>query len=476
VAKLRLANGKTEMHPGWAVMRESIMAKLEDEAHSSKLTMVVAATQLTELRKEQVRQAEQDAAEMRHALAKAKQNAEQALTSAKPRHEEQEQLFHDPVASARRVAVETSEVAAVERATVLAASVHTMRSAALQRLTSLEQCEAALRESAIHMARKGNDAKEEDDSRGKQEQNQEIPVGLQELHEGSERCLALSAEVRVIRASATLTCGGALHAQSALIDCLEELRRLRLQHTVLERMGQSSIGVVSQKSADDMAQAWMQKSLRPHQEQERKQIGVGENLSRDAQGTGSVSSRSHCTSKLLARWVELLGRCIGAQLSTLVAPALQPDVEDEPKRSAFVLAENCSQAAEARLAQCRDEALRLGCRARAALGTMSSIKLASGMDLGIATPTSMPKDNADATSNGDPLVSRPGSETIATVLVQNATAELQMYCERRDAAESQATCSARTALLEYSGEGKKHEQNLQVLKTVEFSLLHQLQQ
>ena len=487
-AKLKLANGKTEMHPGWAVMRESILARLQDEAHSSKSLMVAAATELTELRKQQVRQAELDAAEMRRALYNAKQDAEQALAEndreericdtetergdkerdREPGDEEHEDRLRDPVSCGRRAhtIAESSEAAAAERAAALAATLDEMRSAALQRLMSFEECEAALHNAAIYATRKLSDATEGVDSSGKQEQNQEVVAGLHELQEGVARCLAVSTELRVMRASATLACGGAVHAQSAMMDCLEELRRLRLQHAVLESMRRGGADVASKKSADDMARGWLQKTRRPHQKREQHEVKLLGDAETDAHGTesaqrnphgagaGSTSNKSDGRSERLNQWVKLLGRCIGAQLSTLIAPALEADVEEDQKRSAFVLAAMRSQADEAQLTCCSDEATRLGRRTRAALGTMATVAVESCTGTG--------KENRN----------------IASFLVETAMAELQMYCDRRDAAERQAAeAGGQQDHRQWQGQEaeaarKQHEQKL--LRMAESSLLHAL--
>ena len=489
-AKLKLANGKTEMHPGWAVMRESLLARLQVEAHSSQSVMVAAATELTELRKRQVRQAEEDAAELRRALYNAKQDAEEALAEKdreeracntetetdrgdKEKHrergeEERENQLRDPVSRACRVIVETSEAAAAERAAALVATLDGMRSAALQRLMSFEECEAALHEAAMYATRKLSDATETVSSSDKQEQNQAIAVGLQELQDGVARCLAVSTELRVMRASATLACGGAVHAQSAMMDTLEELRRLRLQHAVLESMGRGGTDIAGKKSADAMARGWLKKTRRPYQKPEQHEAKLldlvdteldehdTDNAQRNAHGAGagSTSSKSDGRSERLDQWVELLGRCIGAKLSTLVAPALAADVEQEPKRSAFVSAAMRSQADEAQLTCCRDEATRLGRRTRAALGTMATAALES------------------CTGSGKE------DKNVAWFLVETAMAELHMYCERREAAERQAEAAGgqhghrQQQGQQVEAARKQHEQSL--LLIAKSSLLHTL--
>ena len=124
--------------------------------------------------------------------------------------------------------------------------------------------------------------------------------------------------------------------------------------------------MASMKSANDMAQAWVQKTVRPNPQQEQKQTEM-HNATKfgRAAGATSVANTGHDSTERITRWVELLGRCIGAQLSTLVAPVLEPDeVEIEPERSAVVLAEIHAQAAEARMLQCRDEATTVSAKAR----------------------------------------------------------------------------------------------------------------
>ena len=234
------------------------------------------------------------------------------------------------------------------------------------------------------------------------------------------------------------------------MDCLEELRRYRLQHTVLKSIGRSSAGTVSKKLANDLAQAWAQKTVRPNPQQEQKQTEM-QNANKLGTGGTSVTNTSRDSTERFTRWVELLGRCIGAQLSILVAPVLEPEVEIEPERSAVVLAEMHAQAAEARMMQCRDEATRLGRRAHSALGdTISNVLMTSctNSNANAAIVGTRSNEDANVTSNSDAFstghdtTNHSCSTTVGKLVVQKAMAELQLYCARRRAAESQANACA----------------------------------